>query len=271
MNVFGFLLSFQKNNKTPIMKKLIFALNLLAFFCLSCSSDESQNNPLFLVKKIVSTTPGSQPLTFSYSYQGNKLVKINPSQNLNVVNTYTGNLITHVKQYYTGGPLLTEGFNEYDSQGRIAVDKIFIYTNGENYGSKRVYTYNPDNTVTYQSFLGTSASQTTPGTTGKIWLNSNGEELKTEEYANGVLIRRVVNTYDDKNSAFKNAVGFNKFYGGENTTTHNILTSATYDENGHQIMGYTNVYTYNESGYPITRETLMFNSNSPDSSQFFYE
>ncbi|WP_300565999.1 hypothetical protein [Flavobacterium sp.] len=216
------------------------------------------------------------PPTSNYVYKGNKLVKrFQSGSDSEVINTYTGNLMVSTKFITTDdGVLHQQELYEYDNQRRVIVSRLYVHMNWEDRVIKTIYTYNPDNTVLCQRFTGNSVSQTTPGSRGKIWLNINGQVLKSEDYVNGGLSSRVVNTYDDKNSAFKNAVGFDKLYGGENTMTHNLLTSTTTywsNEIVSQVDGFSNTFTYNEEGYPITRESLTIGASSPSFSQYFYE
>lgn len=246
------------------MKKIIVAC-LALFLVVSCSSTDSPSaSQDVLVKRTVNTDEKGFVETLNFSYNGNKIVKIESDQGFKVQFTYSGDLITQAR--YTEGTTEFQSENyTYNSQGQMVT--YVLLSPLQDYGAKEVYTYNADGTIEYTRTLGDLVSQTESPTTGKLFF-TNGEISKAETYGFGAV--NVVNyTYDNKNYPFKNTTGISKIsFAGQAISgfNHNILTE---DHPNFPDANVTSSYQYNSNNYPISAtETSSFGT---DNTLFYYE
>ncbi|MCG2610635.1 hypothetical protein LZZ90_03845 [Flavobacterium sp. SM15] len=249
------------------MKKLVALVFVFAQVLVSCSSsdDSASVGTAYLIKRAV-----ANGITFEYSYSNgtNKMVSFTASGQLQTYE-YTGNLITKTSRYlYDPSVVDYETTYEYDENQKLIAETFIDYHSMTT--SRKVFTYNADDTVSYQGYSGNIGNPTANGLTGIIYLNSNGEPYKVEEFSNGNLLFKKEFTYDDKNSVFKNVAGFNKLLTMYDTgKTNNLLTSRTYDGNGVLVMGYTNSYVYNSGNFPDELTTTQ-NTGSSTTTNYFY-
>ncbi|TGD56905.1 hypothetical protein [Flavobacterium humi] len=251
------------------MRKLMYVFSFFAVFFSSCSNDDSSNPGFLLVKKATSENGSS-----TYRYDGNKLVQVTINASDYVVNTYNGNLITKTARYYADGTLLTETLYEYNANQKLISQKLLFHQNlgldPTSQAFRRVFTYNPDNTLTYEEYSGTFQNQTTLTHTGKMWLDSEGQTLKTEDYRNGYLFSTEEFTYDTEKTIFENAAGMQKVPNSNSGfAKHNILTYKYYNSMGNLVNGFSNQMTFNAEGYP-TEINMISLSGARNSVQFTY-
>jgi len=251
------------------MKKLIYLLGFSVAVLTSCSSSDDSsttNEDDVLVKRTIRTyASDGAVVTVNHTYNGKKAVRSENSAGYYETYTYTGDLITQIKNYDQNDVLLqTETFT-YNSN-----NQLITYVRAEiqdNIGSKEVYEYNNDGTVSVSSYSGSATSQTTLSDTGIIAI-SGGEVVFTQMQ----MGYRHTYTYDTKNNPFKNITGFDKimFIEGESTggMQHNILTDTRI---GLDTYVTTSVYTYNVMNFPISVvETEDNDTSSAITIQFFY-
>lgn len=260
------------------MKKTSLLLSSIALFALnSCTKEDSKtDNPgvedtSILLKKI---TAGSS-FTNTFTYNGNKIIKEENSDGTTSY-TYTGDLITKIDVSYTDEGRITE--YEY-ADGRLK--KATIQEKNTSNGAftttmSQDYTYNPDGTILITN---NDLRSTTPSVSGtrKITLAPNGNIAKEESFqADGTTLNsKIEYEYDDKNSPLKNVTGIGELLDSEISAKNNITkrtntsitTSATY------VTITTNVYTYNDKGYPTkVAGTVTFNDvTDPDKSEVTFE
>jgi hypothetical protein len=252
------------------MKKL-FALLAISFLILtSCSKDETvlpitakQNLPE------VSSFKNNRAV---YTYTGNKISIIDSPGKLFTF-TYSGNLITKIVVKQTQGDYSDtyETVNEYDTNDRLV--KEIVYTS--QIATKTVYTYNSDNTIYFEMFQGDSTNQNSLYRTGVIYLNSNNEVIQKDQYLNGILSEREEYTYDNKNSVFKNIIGYNRIFSifgydhkigrVNNITNCRYISYAPFNSD----VSNPSEYTYNSDNYPESISTNY--GNLILSEVFFYK
>ena len=239
------------------MKKLLL---LSALFILGCSSDDSSdtndnndnsstNGLLVDTVQLSYLVMSNQELTqeegtYSYNYDGNKLVSINSIINGETkTNNFTYNDNNQFSAvYYSSGDYIEY---EYDELGRLTVS---TYTDVDDYPTpvirRSVYLYNQDGTVRTRYNNG----NTEP--TEISTFDQNGNLISTIfiDGSNNNETRSY--TYDNANSPFKNMTGHHfggsyyygfpaLFSGGNNALT-------VENENNRYF------YTYNDDNYPIS-------------------
>jgi hypothetical protein len=229
------------------MKKLLCILAITVLFC-SCSSDDSGSGEVLLMKTVVPSFWNEPRVVSNYSYNGTKLVKITRDNGKKSLYTYVGKLIVQIKNSDQGN-FVSEELFEYDSQDRLVSHKFNDYEidNCE----RKTFTYNLDNSVSIVYSSGTIAVQDNISQTATYFIE-NGEvdhsvrtfTSDTEYYA--------TYTYDDKNKAVKNILGFDKIYlaYGEMSRSHNLVQVVFTYSNSDQVDSLGYVYTYNDEDYP---------------------
>ncbi|MCF6132975.1 hypothetical protein [Flavobacterium wongokense] len=239
---------FQKNNFKIMSKKIICLIGFVAMLVTSCSSSDDNstiNENDVLVKRSIRTyANGGSVTTVDHTYNGRKAVKSIDSNGNYELYTYTGDLITQVRNYNSSDVLVdTETFT-YNSDTKLV---SYVRANvAANTGVKQTYVYNLDDTVTTATFSGDATSQVTLTGTGTIAIS--GGEVVMQTSSGGAMHTY---TYDTKNNPFKNITGFDKIMviGGVATggVQHNILTDN--DSSGYV---YNFAYIYNTANYPMT-------------------
>ena len=205
------------------MKKLLFSA-LMGAMIISCSRDNVSPAPTIddtsiLPTKFTYFMPGDDEEVITFSYNGNKLVKLTQN-NKDVIFTYTGDLITSVRSddkylefsYDANGNLMHE-YEELYNQGVKTNEKSTTYiVNGstitaeqtsENYDSSgRWLNYTTVSTITY-----TLDAQKRP---------IKEVEVSEKKYATGNIAQKDnnISTYEYANhhSFLKNIKGMDKLY-----------------------------------------------------------
>jgi lipoprotein len=205
------------------MKKLLFSA-LMGAMIISCSRDNVSPAPTIddtsiLPTKFTYFMPGDDEEVITFSYNGNKLVKLTQN-NKDVIFTYTGDLITSVRSddkylefsYDANGNLMHE-YEELYNQGVKTNEKSTTYIiNGstitaeqtsENYDSSgRWLNYTTVSTITY-----TLDAQKRP---------IKEVEVSEKKYATGNIAQKDnnISTYEYANhhSFLKNIKGMDKLY-----------------------------------------------------------
>ena len=243
------------------MKELIYILSVTILMLQSCSSGDSSSSgsSSILCKKQVNGT-----FVFDYIYNGNKMDRIIVNGQLNTKYYYTGDLITKNEGYIDNQLRWITTFT-YDN-GKLST-RLLVDLNPDadpeiTSGLKTTYTYNSNNTISYEEYDVKATVQSTSSSTGIITL-LNGQVVKSESTYGTTLV-----TYDNKNSPFKNVTGFDKLmpaflYGVYQI--NNPITIEYYDNSAT-----TFYYQYNEQGYPISWYAINSSGSSSNSTQYFY-
>jgi hypothetical protein len=229
------------------MKKIVYLIGFVALLIASCSSSDSAviNENDVLVKRSIKTYAGGGSVTMvDHIYNGKKAVKSTDSNGNYELYTYTGDLITQVRNYNSSDVLVdTETFT-YNSDTKLV---SYVRANvTANTGVRQTYVYNVNDTVSTTTYSGDATSQVTLTGTGIIAIS--GGEVVMQTSSGGATHTY---TYDIKNNPFKNVTGFDKIMviGGVSTggVQHNILTDD--DSSGYV---YNFAYTYNAADFPTT-------------------
>lgn len=253
------------------MKKLVLSLIAFVFVSSSCSRDDASGvitPSSILIKKIVSVSNGNSTTTL-YNYDGNKLTQI-IFGNYILNFTYSANNIVKIERL-DNNFLEFETFIEYDVQQRVS-SELFVYYNLD-YSEKTLYTYNNDNTVSFQKYFGDTFSQSNLGENGIIYNDSNNETYKVEQFIQGSLSNKIIWSYDNKNNPLKNVMGYNKqplIFG----KFFNNITTDNYDSNNEIITNSTFEYTYDSNEFPINCTQFFYEDNNLISTtqiSYFYE
>lgn len=237
--------------------QLILVVLLCLYSIMSCSTGDSSNSTTsqdVLIKKIISSEGWSE----TFSYDGNKLIKIAFDDGTSRLVTYSGNYI--IKSEIRDASNTFRG--EYQTfsylNNRISQQKNYfnnIITSQED------YVYNSDATIitcTIKNYNSNGVISSTLIT--KYYIDLNGSLVKKEQEglgAFGITVTTTIFTYDTKNGIFKNILGYSvipsvimgKF---------NLISETSPNIN------IANSYQYNNQNYPIssTETTRVGNSNS---------
>ncbi len=265
------------------MKKNIF-LSSLIFLSLSCSSSNDDDTetevvetPILVTKAIVDGD------VYTVKYDGVKILEeSNADGSSKFVYTYTGNVITQIKDYSNGSLRSTADFT-YDNDKLINVKEVSI-TSGSNTTSTKTLTYTYPNSTTINctqirnyTFAGNSQTDKSE----IVYTVKDGDVISSKEkyYHNNVLAGNLTETYtyDDKNNPYKNVLGFDKielynpWASNDNLSGKKnlVLFTNANTPTSSSSSSYKIVYTtsYNDKNYPnqIT-ETQYDSSNQAGSS-----
>ncbi|WP_432672985.1 hypothetical protein [Flavobacterium sp. SM2513] len=202
----------------------------------------------------------------NFTYNGTKLNTITV-EGIRIEHFYTGDNITKIKRY-NGVSLELETIYDYDNQGRVSSEFTTFYLN--DFLGKVVYAYNDDQTITFQEYFGSSNPPTNLGDTGTIEKTSSGEISQIETYNQSAFSRRQTNTYDAKNSIFKNITGYDKLP-RKYAKFHNQLTTNSYNSANELESNSTFEYNYNTNDFPTNCTQLFYqNGNVVNTVQITY-
>ena len=206
------------------MKKILFSA-LMGAMMISCNRDNDDSNPTpqtptiddtsILPTKITYSETGKADEVITFSYNGNKLVKLTHN-NKDVIYTYTGDLITSVRSedYY-----IKFG---YDANGNLISEYEELYRQGDATTEKNTtYTINGSTITAEQTsgILGTERN--TFVSTITYTLDAQKRPIKIVEVSEqkdtwGKITQKDDNTfiyqYADHHSFLKNIKGMDKLY-----------------------------------------------------------
>ncbi|WP_414000261.1 hypothetical protein ACMDB5_06840 [Flavobacterium sp. W1B] len=242
------------------MKKslLLFSATLLVLTS-SCSNDEKYEEAAtgtLLPKKIVETmveNGESASVTYTMTYDGNKLKDIRLTDDSRSVYTYTGDLITKV-ELFDSSVLYSSDDYAY-SDGKL-VSKITTYADDTSIKDKLTFVYNANGTVNVNQSRIINGQEVKYDTT-TLYTFSNGN-IVSIEYIDDVK-EKITSVFDDKKSPFNNITGvkflldldtYFDFYSMNNTVKN---TTETYNSSGGvtQTAVVTSENKYNESNFLI--------------------
>lgn len=231
------------------MKKILCFFSALTLVLISsCSSDDSpsdSSDTVVLLKKTILTSSDGSKVTTNFTYDGNKLVSmIDDSGESNIYYTYTNDLISKAVFKLPDGTVEQINTYEYDSNKRLVV---FVRSEPiDELGTKQVYIYNADGTVSIKDYIGDHESQTDFNGEGKI-IFADGEVVSiTTDFSPDIAY-----TYDNKNNPMKNVLGNDKIAFEDSDASgilHNIVSEK--DIQNDEVIG-AYYFTYNSDNYPI--------------------
>lgn len=252
------------------MKKILCFFSALSMVLISsCSSDDSSTETAsgtLLPTKITETTVEngkSGTITYTITYDGNKLKEIKLSDASRSVYTYTGDLITKVELYYSS---VLQSTDVYAYENGKLTSKITTKAFGSGPQQKLTFVYNANGTVNAnQSEIIDKQEIKYDTTTLYTLLNGN---MVSSEFIDSER-EKITSTFDDKKSPFVNVTGAkllldldNNFdFYSVNNTVKNV--TETYNSAGKLIQTATVTTTnkYNTSNFV----TEVFSGDASDS------
>ncbi len=286
ISIIVYITIFTKKIKT--MKKIFTLTIALSLFLISCTSNESEVSSevgLLCVQKVQKNSSGTTIRETNFNYNGNKIVNAITNFNNSIIENkyyYTEDLITKIDSYENNILLITHNFT-YNSQQNLIQHVLIDHLNNE--GSKFVYNYINDMSITEYIYEGDLLNQNQLTQTASILLTkTNGEITTFRHQVNGSSYSSVSNFfYDSKNNYMKNVLGYGKLtllagtnYSWEtykhdsNYCSQNVtqLQSSTISGNQRNI---NSLYTYNSNNYPISEtETHTLGATSYTNNYWYY-
>lgn len=260
------------------MRKLLCLFALFTIILSSCSSDtnEEETPTPVLVTKIIEEYNSVTSIS-EFTYDGAKLVTETKSGGFTKHYTYNGDLITYIVTKDNNETITKEVFLEYDSSNKI-ISKLELDYNASNpniAGFKNLYTYGTNGVVSGIVYYGSVTEQNNFSYNFKIYYDSNNQIIKYEDLnIDNEVIQRYSFNYDDKNSPYKNIIGYQGFIFGDSRWAHidnnNTLEVRDMFANDFSDNSYINSYTYNALDYPLTRTLANENFVGMKEYQYFY-
>ncbi|OIV42087.1 hypothetical protein [Flavobacterium johnsoniae] len=259
------------------MKKILCLFSALSMVLISsCSSDDNSSeseNAVLLPKKITETVVEdgkSGSITYTLTYDGNKLKQISLSDASKSVYTYTGDLITKVELFKSG---ILQSTDVYAYEGGKLVSKITTRESNKSIQDKLTFVYNANGTVNANQSQIIDRLETKYDTT-TLYTFVNGNIASTE-LIDGRLEEKITSTFDDKKSPYINITGakllldldnYFDFYSANNTVKN---VTVTYDSEGavDETATVTNTNKYNGSNYV----TELFSGDAKNSEKLEIE
>jgi len=291
------------------MRKIFFTA-LVGAMMISCSRDNDDtgsvtNDTSILPTKFTHSRTSGEDIVYTFSYNGNKLVKIT-SGSYNEIFTYTGDLITSVRSNYgylefgydANGNLISEKL--MNESGNKSVDDITYTINGSTVTAQRIY-------KAYNNFDGMLYYTITSNIT--YTLDEKKRPIKkVEVYESKDLVRNITDkgtdTYTfqypnhhgfsenikgmDKLSYSSFAIGFERVFDLYNPYSYMIylpfsyikedINSTTYHSDGFSYRGFgtdefKTEYVVNAHNYPtrIEYKSTVEDSENRDNGYFTVE
>ena len=212
-----------------------------------------------LIEKIIFNKGTSDEYSESFSYDGNKLTRINHGGGFINVYSYDDNDNLVKDEYFESGILAAFVALKYDSDKKLTeyTETFFEVSGLDDRQYRHVYTYNDDGTITSKVFLNEDDAGFELDYTETI-TKANGNILKISD-DEGYSIN---SKYDDKNGIYKNIhaievlniLSENEFGALLYGNTNNILTYVETDTNPDASELYNDKYeyTYNDNNYPLS-------------------
>ena len=264
------------------MKKIILVL-YASVLLISCSSS-SENEPdaastEVLLSRFEDTRNGNYVENFTYN--GNKLVKINITGNIEVRATYSGNLIS-LSETFKNNALATNFVNTYsnpNSQISESLQTDFFPTYTEKLKTKYSIP-NSQGIITFRLLDVSPSGVETQSATGSITI-SNGNLIKYT-YVSSSMNEVINYTYDNKKNARSNITGISNqlpfdadgFFSVNNVLTVNQIINFTVGSFTTQTITNTNYnYIYNANNYPVSAtatETVDGGTPIAFTTRYFY-
>ena len=252
------------------MKKLTFLLAIASFLIVSCNSDNGANensNVTSILPRVITVVENGMVIsTSNYFYNGNKILRIENTNNYNVSKTeftYSGNLITSERWY--NKPNGTNDFELSNTKNCTYYDDNRIKTMQDLrpgiIGSKFKYTYPSSNKVLCSEVVNEGTQEEKIASKATInMVNGNVASVDVIRYdlstnlPNGEGYSKVC-LHDGQKNIKKNIIGYNQRF--EHThiisVKNNLLGGTTTD----LLTGVTTslptcTIIYNSNGYPTT-------------------
>jgi hypothetical protein len=240
------------------MKKIIGLLGFAFLVLSSCSSDndESSNlsNPI-LVKEIAVNDEGKIYINTN-TYDGNKIKSITSQRGYVMNYTYTGDVITKTEDidFQRGVTSVYEYTYKDGKLFSVLKSVVYDYYLKPQYENLKKYTHNEDGTVSYQFYKVNAVTGAEEGfgeISGKLTFK-NGNIVR-EDWSDGSYIYE----YDNKNSIYKNVLGFNLLLNTDSSPNNLLKSISIYNNYVNEPVIYQ--YEYNSDNYPVKLNAGVIN------------
>lgn len=262
-------------------KKLIIYFIIITGFQLSCKSQINNETPI-LVTKITNNDFSS----ITFKYDENKLVETEDGE-LKSVYSYTGNLITQIKDYHDTELIKTADFN-YNKVGKLIMIKVsgideyvgpktpFTETYTLDYPSSNLIECTIIRSYHYIEESVTDTIQT------RYTLEKGNIILSQDLYKNNDSELKLSQSYiyDNKNNPYQNILGYDKIrvytsytYDESLTGNNNVLSYEIYQEDvPRDVYGSSASFkiVYNEDNFPIQILSKIYNRDGVASNGIVY-
>ena len=267
------------------MRKIFFTA-LVGAMMISCSRDNDDtgsvtNDTSILPTKFTHSRSSGEDIVYTFSYNGNKLVKIT-SGFYDEIFTYTGDLITSVRSNYgylefgydANGNLISEKL--MNESGNKSVDDITYTINGSTVTAQRIYkAYNNFDGMLY-STITSNITYTLDEKKRPIKYTITSQKVGTEE--NAILNGTCTYSYNNHMSVMQNITGMDKlayssvalglsYYSKRSNFTVEVqdylLLPFSYAKEDLSSYSYPHEskieYTLNANNYPTRTKKLSYN------------
>ncbi len=260
------------------LNKIICLVSVLLITLSSCTNEVVGLVQVQLLKKVVEVSADGSSNTTLLTYDGNKIVNIDKVDK-NSTFSYTGDLITKI--------------TDLDKSNQHVNTLQYAYTDGElgkitssdNYVLN--YVHNTDGSVSYEKLTKDSNNNDVKIYHGTLYFQ-NGNLIKDDKILDdagaGILAENTISkTYDSKNNALSNILGFNKLLdystiissnNGVSSSITSLVKHIDEDQSTSSIKMNLSKYLYDSNNYPteIVSENILFGGNNAThvKSQLFY-
>jgi hypothetical protein len=259
--------------------KLILLVSFVFITLSSCTNESVALSPFQLLKKIVEVYADGTTNTTLIAYEDNKIVTIDKVDKL-LKFYYSGVLITKITELNKSNQHVnTLQYDYFNGQ----LTKI---TSSDNYVLN--YIHNPDGSVAYEKLTKDSNTNDVKIYHGTLYFQ-NGNLIENDQFlddtGSGFLSENKKNiSYDSKNNALNNILGFNKLLDYSelislNNPMSSVETSSVKNIGSDQVSSsinlYSSKYSYDSNNYPneIVSQNILFGGNEIKhvKSQLFYD
>lgn len=271
-----------KNLRYTLVSKttqLFFTAIVLFFTLSSCSSDSATDSGATtkLIGKMVDIASNGSSVTTSFTYNANKIVRIDDGSKHMSFN-YNNDLITKIvtlDDATQSQTILTYAYAE---------DNLVKITSSENYVIN--YVHNTDGTVSYERLTTDNNNNEVLVYKGTLYFQ-NGNLTKDERIlaTNATEVSKEIVTYqyDAKSNPLHNVIGFSKLLDNSSAVSINNVTRTQEESrkeniNSGQVASsmvlYVSANQYDADGYPtvITSEKAFFGAPTANhkKTEFYY-
>ena len=260
------------------LNKIVCLVSVLLITLSSCTNESVALVPVQLLKKVVEVYADGSSNATLLTYDGNKIVDIDKVDKV-LTFSYTGDLITKITESDKSNQHVNTLQYDY-TDGQLV--KI---TSSDNYVLN--YIHNTDGSVSYEKLTKDSNNNEVKIYHGILYFQS-GNLIKDEKILDdagvGILSKNTLNvSYDSKNNALYNILGFNKLLDYWTSISSNNVVSISItasvknsvtDQATSSIKMNLSKYQYDSNDYPteIVSENILFGGNDSKhvKSQLFY-
>lgn len=247
---------------------------LIASLFIGCSSNDDEvtsedTTPILLVKENFLATNGTVEGSMNYTYNGDKIVKMETSDGEEKVEfTYNGDEISKSITYLENQ--ISEINEFFYSNGKLTSQKVTNSSAPVPYNYTINYDYVNENYVKYKRVTGyniNSSGVVSYSSTNYEAFISNGNLNKLIITSTSSGTTTYTLAYDDKNNPFRNVRGYAKamiFDAYDGTSSINNVTKLGISQvlsGNNYISNELSTYTYNSNNFP-TKLTTSYTSNT---------